>query len=89
MSHPDLAGISTDAQARERRLRTFTAKLTRDDADMVASWRARSPAEHATAGAQLSDMAARIAVQTGLGKEPALTFPPLSSLLQARGDSGS
>lgn len=85
VSHPDLAGIETTAEARGRRLRSFRANIGSDDAQVVAAWRERSAAEHAAAGAELSDMAARMAAQTGRGKSPELTFPRLSSLLRDRG----
>lgn len=87
--HPDLADIATDSESRARRLRAFRGRVEEDDDQMVAIWRTRSAAEHASAGAGLSDMAARVAEQTGLGKDPRLTFPGLSALLRARADGGT
>lgn len=86
MTHPDLDGIATDDASRARRLRSFRANVEDDDAEMVACWRERSAAEHAAAGARLSDLAARMAAQTGRRKPPELRFPRLSSLLAGRGE---
>lgn len=56
-------------------LRRFLGPIEESDAEMADFWRQRSPAEHAASGAQLSDMAARMSVQTGLGKDPTEMFP--------------
>lgn len=88
MPHPDLADLATDPEARQHRLRAFRRNVEQDDAQMVSAWRERSAAEHGAAGAELSDMAARVAAQTGLAKEPGLAFPSLSSLRRRRREGG-
>ena len=84
MSHPDLAGFAASDADRRRRLDAFCANVERDDEDVVARWRARTAAEHATAGAQLSDYAASVAAQNGFGGRGRLSYPALSSMLRAR-----
>lgn len=88
-THPDLRGLAMDPEAKAARLRRFIGSVAADDAEMQVFWRQRSAAEHAQAGAQLSDVASQMATQTGFGKDPAEMFPGLSSFQRARGRPGS
>jgi hypothetical protein len=81
---PEFANVQMDPEAKARRLQRFLGPLVDEDAEQAAFWRERSDAEHARAGAQLSDMAAQLAVQTGQGKHPDEMFPGLSHFARAR-----
>lgn len=75
--------------AKAERLRAFVGSVAADDAETVEFWRQQSPAEHAAAGAQLSDFAAQMAIQTGFAKDPDEMFPGLSSFRRQRGPAAS
>lgn len=57
--------VALDPEAKALRLRRFLGPALHEDEEQAALWRDRSDAEHARAGAELSDMAAQIAVATG------------------------
>jgi len=77
-------GMPMDPESKARRLERFVGAVAADDAEMVTFWRQRSAAEHAAAGAQVSDAAAQMAVQTGMGKDPTEMFPGLAFFLRRR-----
>ncbi|MHB1469275.1 MAG: hypothetical protein ACYCU0_06020 [Solirubrobacteraceae bacterium] len=83
-THPDFTGISLEPAARASRLQRFLGPAFTEDDSQAAYWRSQSDAAHAAAGAQFSDMAAQVAVQTGHGKNPDEMFPGLSSFQRAR-----
>ena len=83
-SHPDFASVSLDPEIRARRLQRFLGPLVHEDEDQAEFWAQQSDAAHAQAGAELSDMAAKLAVQTGFGKDPGELFPGLSSFARRR-----
>lgn len=64
-----------DAEKRLERLERFIARRDRDDDTSTAYWRTAPPQAHARAMAELADYAARMARQTGIGKDPDERFP--------------
>jgi hypothetical protein len=74
----------TSEATKRARLERFVGPAHEHDRELAEDWRHRSPAAHAQAGAELSDMAARMALQTGLHKTDEMV-PPLSSLIGQRG----
>jgi|GEM_PF-3061582 len=61
-------------------LATFLGPVAARDAEVIERWRDASPAAHARAMIELSDYAERMAVQTGLGKDPTERFPGIPKL---------
>ena len=77
---------TAESEESKRKLRErFVGSAHEHDAELADFWRQRSPAEHAIAGAQISDMAAQMSVQTGFGKDPGEIFPSLSQLERQHG----
>lgn len=72
------AGAALDPESKARRLHRFLGPLVDEDESQATLWRGQSDAAHAEAGAQLSDLAAQLAVQTGRGKDRDEMFPGLS-----------
>lgn len=60
----------------------FVGSIESDDDELIAFWRDRTPAEHARAGAELSDIAARVAEQRALVPERGPMCPGLSTFLR-------
>lgn len=81
--------IPSSPGAKRQRLESFVGGMVHEDAEMVEAWRDRSPAEHAAAGAQLSDLAAQMSQQTGFGKDPDEMFPGFSSFRAGSEQDGS
>ena len=82
--HSYFPGASLDPTAKAVRLQRFVGPARDEDTAQAEFWRHRSDAEHAQAGAELSDMAAQMAADTGDGPAPGEMFPGLSSFLRAR-----
>ncbi len=78
---------SDSAESKRELLGRFVGSAHQHDAELADFWRQRSAAEHAIAGAQISDMAAQMSAQTGFGKDPDEMFPILSTLERQRGRS--
>jgi hypothetical protein len=70
MAPPNAYGTPCISSA-SRRATSFLGPAASEDAGQAAFWRRRSAADHAAAGAQLSDLAAMIAAQTGQSRDPA------------------
>lgn len=62
----------------------FVGSVESDGVGTVAFWRGRTAAEHARAGAEISDTVARIAAQRGLAPERGPMCPGLSTFLLDR-----
>lgn len=75
-------GLATDPQARAARMARFVGSVQSDDAEMIAFWRGRTAAEHARAGAEISDAMALLATQRGLVPARAPMSPGLSTFLR-------
>ena len=60
----------------------FIGSVEADDAGMVAFWRGRTAAEHARAGADISDAMALFAAERGLVPERGPMCPGLSTFLR-------
>lgn len=86
---PEFRALDMSPEAKAARLSRFVGSVAADDAEMVRFWRERSAASHARAGAELSDVAARMAAQTGLHKDPAEMFPGLSCFARSRRETGT
>lgn len=83
-AHRSFAAVALDPESKARRLRRFLGPAQHEDDEQGTAWSKRSDAEHAQAGAALSDMAARIAQQTGRGKDPSEVSTSLSGLRRER-----
>lgn len=83
-SAPDLAAMDMSPEAKAARLARFVGPALHEDEDQARAWQERSDAEHARVGADLSDLAAQMVVQTGIGKDPTEMFPGLSSFARTR-----
>lgn len=58
----------------------FARNVERHDRETIEHWRAATPSRHAAAMVELSEYAAAMARQTGIGPQAELTFPNLSRL---------
>ncbi len=74
--------LPRDPLSRAERMARLVGSVESDDAEMIAFWRTRTPAEHARAGAEISDVAARVAEQRARVPERGPMFPGLSSFLR-------
>lgn len=74
--------LASDPASRAARLQRFVGSVESDDAEMIAFWRERTPAEHARAGAELSDIAARVAEQRALAPVRGPMCPGLSTFIR-------
>ncbi|HUN78406.1 MAG TPA: hypothetical protein VMU32_05765 [Solirubrobacteraceae bacterium] len=83
-ARPDVPGAPLAPAAKAERLRRFLGPALHEDRAQAEFWRCQSAAAHAQVGAELSDMAAQVAVQTGHGKDPAAMFPGLSHFERVR-----